>query len=43
MAQNTGNVLQSEQPRLSKYGMMALSVGLSLYLGWLVPIGVAIY
>lgn len=43
VAQNASNVLQAEQSKASKYGMMAFSVGLSLYLGWFVPVGVAIY
>ena len=43
VAQNASNVLQAEQSKLNKYGMMALSVGLSLYLGWFVPAGVALY
>lgn len=42
-AQNASNVLQSEQDAWNKYGMLALSVGLSLYLGWFVPVGVAVY
>lgn len=42
-AQNRSNVLQSEQSSWNKYGMLALSVGLSLYLGWFVPVGVALY
>jgi len=41
--QNRSNVLQSEQGNLNKYGTMALSVGLSLYLGAFVPAGVAVY
>lgn len=41
--QNSQNVLQSEQGVINKYGTMALSVGLSLYLGWFVPLGVAMY
>ncbi len=41
--QNHANVLQSEQGRFNQYGTMALSVGLSLYLGWFVPYGVALY
>ena len=32
-AQNKINVLQAEQTKWNKYGMMALSVGISLYLG----------
>ena len=43
MAQNASNVLQAEQSKLNKYGMMAFSVGLSLYLGWFVSVGVALY
>lgn len=42
-AQNRSNVLQSEQSNWNKYGMMAFSVLLSLYLGTFVPIGVAVY
>lgn len=41
--QNASNVLQAEQSNMNKYSMMVISVGLSLYLGWLVPIGVAVY
>ncbi len=43
IAQNIMNVLQAEQSNANKYGMMALSVGLSLYLGAFVPAGVALY
>ena len=43
VAQNASNVLQAEQSKLNKYGMMAFSVGLSLYLGWFVSVGVALY
>ncbi len=43
VAQNASNVLQSEQSKLNKYGTMLLSVGLSLYLGWFVAVGVALY
>ena len=43
VAQNRSNVLQSEQGAVNKYGTMALSVGLSLYLGAFVPAGVAVY
>jgi YidC/Oxa1 family membrane protein insertase len=43
VAQNASNVLQAEQSKANKYGMMVLSVGLSLYLGWFVPVGVAVY
>lgn len=43
VAQNASNVLQSEQSKMNKYGTMLLSVGLSLYLGWFVSVGVAVY
>ncbi|MBR4445795.1 MAG: YidC/Oxa1 family membrane protein insertase [Solobacterium sp.] len=43
VAQNHSNVLQSEQSLWNKYGTMVFSVGLSLYLGWYVSIGVALY
>lgn len=42
-AQNNINVLQSEQGKVNKYFTMSLSVGLSLYLGLFVPVGVALY
>lgn len=41
--QNLANVIQHEQGKLNKYGIMALSVALSLYLGLFVPIGIALY
>ncbi|MEA5010979.1 MAG: YidC/Oxa1 family membrane protein insertase [Angelakisella sp.] len=41
--QNRSNVLQSEQGNLNKYGLMVFSILLSLYLGYFVPIGVAVY
>lgn len=41
--QNRINVLQSEQGALNQYGTMAFSVGLSLYLGFFVSIGVGFY
>lgn len=41
--QNAQNVLQSEQGKANKWITMAISVGLSLYLGWFVPLGVALY
>ena len=41
--QNKANVLQSEQGRVNQYGTMAFSVGLSLYLGFFVSIGVGFY
>lgn len=43
ITQNTSNVLQAEQSKLNKIGTMVFSVGLSLYLGWFVPIGTAFY
>ena len=43
IAQNKSSVLQSEQSRLNKHGTTLLSVGLSLYLGWFVPVGTAFY
>ena len=42
-AQNAANVLQTEQSGWNKWGMLALSVALSVYLGWFVPVGVAVY
>ena len=42
-AQNRINVLQAEQSRWNKYGPMALSVGISLYLGVFVAAGVVLY
>ncbi len=41
--QNASNVIQHEQGALSKYGLMAVSVGISLYLGFFVPSGIALY
>ncbi len=41
--QNLSNVLQHEQSKLNKYSTMVLSVGLSLYLGFFVPAGTALY
>lgn len=43
ISQNLINVLQAEQSNFNKYGMLVLSVGLSLYLGVFVPAGVALY
>ena len=43
ISQNKMNVLQAEESFASKYGMLILSVGLSLYLGTFVPAGVALY
>lgn len=42
-AQNKSNVLQAEQSKASQWGMLLLSVGLSLYLGFFVPAGIALY
>ena len=42
-SQNKLNVLQAEQSKLSQYGMMIFSVALSLYLGFFVPVGIALY
>ena len=41
--QNKINVLQSEQGKGNKWGTMIFSVALSLYLGYFVPAGVALY
>ncbi len=41
--QNRVNVLQSEQSNVNKYTTLALSVFLSLYLGFFVTAGVALY
>lgn len=41
--QNLSNVIQHEQGKLNKYGIMAISVALSLYLGFFVPSGIALY
>ncbi|MBR6965245.1 membrane protein insertase YidC [Candidatus Saccharibacteria bacterium] len=43
VGQNIMNVLQAEQSKANKYGMLILSVGLSLYLGTFVTAGVALY
>ena len=43
VCQNASNVLQAEQSAANKYSTMILSVGLSLYLGWFVSVGVAVY
>ena len=43
IGQNKMNVLQAEQSAYNKYGMLILSVGLSLYLGAFVPAGIALY
>jgi len=43
IAQNKMNVLQQTQSNYNKYGMLAISVLLSLYLGMFVAAGVALY
>lgn len=43
ITQNMSNILQAEQSKWNKYGTMIFSVVLSLYLGWFVPIGTALY
>lgn len=43
VAQNKENVLQVEQSKVSQWSTLALSVGLSLYLGFFVPAGIALY
>lgn len=43
LTQNLANVIQHEQSKFSKYGLTALSVGISLYLGCFVPTGIALY
>jgi len=43
IGQNKMNVLQAWQSKTNKYGTLAFSVGLSLYLGAFVPAGVALY
>ena len=43
IAQNKMNVLQSEQSKINKYGMLSFSVLLSLYLGFFVPAALALY
>ena len=42
-AQNKANVVQAEQGKINKYGLMILSVGLSLFLGFVAYTGVVIY
>lgn len=43
VTQNHDQVLQAEQGKVNKYGTMAISVGLSLYLGFFVPAGIGLY
>ncbi len=42
-AQNKANVLQGAQSSANQWGSLLLSVGLSLYLGLFVPVGVGVY
>lgn len=41
--QNKINVLQAEQGKINKWSTMTVSVGLSLFLGFFVPAGIALY
>ena len=43
IGQNIMNVLQAEQSKWNKYGMLVFSVALSVYLGTFVTAGVALY
>ncbi|MCR5700025.1 MAG: membrane protein insertase YidC [Candidatus Saccharibacteria bacterium] len=43
IGQNIMNVLQAEQSKWNQWGMLILSVGLSVYLGTFVTAGVALY
>lgn len=43
IGQNKMNVLQAEQTKFNKISMLLFSVGLSLYLGFFVQFGVALY
>ncbi len=43
IAQNRSNVLQAEQGKASQWGLSIFSVALSLYLGFFVPAGIALY
>lgn len=43
VAQNVSNILQAEQSKMNQYGTLIFSVALSAYLGWFVPVGVAVY
>ena len=43
VGQNIMNVLQAEQSKISQWGMLIFSVGLSVYLGTFVTAGVALY
>lgn len=43
VCQNKSNVIQAEQSKAGQIIMLAISVGLSLYLGFFVSVGVAVY
>ena len=43
VTQNRSQALQAEQSRLNQIGMLVISVGLSLYLGFFVPAGIGLY
>lgn len=43
VTQNRSQALQAEQSQWNKLGMLAISVGLSLYLGLFVPAGIGLY
>lgn len=43
LTQNRQNVLQAEQGKTAQIATSALTVFLSLYLGWFVPVGIALY
>ena len=43
ICQNKSNVIQAEQSKAGQIIMLAISVGLSLYLGFFVSVGVAVY
>ena len=43
ICQNKSNVIQAEQSKVSQIIMLVISVGLSLYLGFFVSVGVALY
>ncbi len=43
ICQNASNVLQAEQSKANRWGTLIFSVGLSLSLGFFVPIGIALY
>ncbi len=43
VTQNRSQALQAEQGKLNKYSMLVISVGLSLYLGLFVSMGIGLY